>query len=137
MNKEEYINQQIEKINADAEKPFVTATFGDHWKEHAKKNYDPNVVIEIAWKQGRRAILLERKLKTLILPWFSASQFPDGENPNRLVLVRRTSDEILMGRHTIGGWIVYFTDVRGMQTDKAQELVHDPIVEWQELPQVR
>jgi hypothetical protein len=44
--------------------PMVTSRFGDNWKEHAKKHYDFDAVIDIAWKQGRKAILLARKLST-------------------------------------------------------------------------
>ncbi len=55
----------LKRIDENVEKPFVTSTFGDNWKEHAKDNYDQGTVLDIAWKQGRRAILLEKELKRL------------------------------------------------------------------------
>lgn len=64
-NVEEVLKQIDETIN----KPFVTATFGDKWMEHAKKHYDMDIVIGIAWRQGRRAILLEKAVREF------ASQF--------------------------------------------------------------
>ena len=67
--------------------------------------------------------------------WTPIDQPPKGEKSQRMVLVRRTSDEILMGRWTGEKWIVYFNDTRGVQTDELIELKHDPIVDWQELPQ--
>ena len=71
--------------------------------------------------------------------WTPISQPPSGGKIHRLVLVRRTSDEILMGRWTGGKWVVYFTDARSMQTsdESSFELKHDPIVDWQELPKIR
>lgn len=63
MSKLEDILKNIEtQINI----PFVTARFGDHWKDHAQKNYDKETLINIAWKNGRKAILLERVLKELL-----------------------------------------------------------------------
>jgi len=55
----------LKQITEQTEKPFVTAQFGDNWKNHAKENYDIDTIIDIAWKQGRRAILLERKLREI------------------------------------------------------------------------
>ena len=52
----------ISKIEQDIDKPMVTAKFGDNWREHAMKMYDIDNVFEIAWRQGRKAILLEREL---------------------------------------------------------------------------
>jgi hypothetical protein len=67
MNTEEL----IEEIDKKAEKPFVTAQFGEHWKEHIRKQFnngdvDIDMIINIAWKQGRKAILLEKALTQLI-----------------------------------------------------------------------
>ncbi len=59
MDFEETLENIESKINA----PMVTAKFGDNWKEHAKKNYDYDTVLNIAFKQGRYALLLEEELK--------------------------------------------------------------------------
>ena len=45
---------------------FVTGQFGDNWKEYAKENIDIDEIINIAWIQGRKAILLERVIKNLL-----------------------------------------------------------------------
>jgi len=72
----------MEKILKDIEemieKPFVTATFGDNWRQHAKENYDLDSVIDIAWKQGRRSVLLERKLAELKNKWDERQKILDG-----------------------------------------------------------
>ena len=65
--------------------------------------------------------------------WTSITNPPKGEKTERLVLVRRSSDEILMGRCVKGNWIVYFNDARGVQSG-TKELQHDPVIDWQELP---
>lgn len=44
---------------------MITAKFGDNWKDHAKKHYDIDAIIEIAWEQGRRAIILESRIAEL------------------------------------------------------------------------
>jgi hypothetical protein len=64
----EEILKQIEEL---IETPFVTARFGNNWKEHTKEQFDSGEIeieniIEVAWKQGRKAILLERELTRLI-----------------------------------------------------------------------
>jgi len=59
---EEIIGQIEKSINS----PFVTAAFGDGWKEHAKLNYPLDMVIDIAWLNGRKAILLERELRRIL-----------------------------------------------------------------------
>jgi hypothetical protein len=56
----------LKQIDADIEKPFVTAYFGNNWREHAKENYDIDAIINIAWKQGRRAILLEKIIEQIL-----------------------------------------------------------------------
>lgn len=52
----------IEQVDSKVDLPIVTAKFGDNWKLRAKE-YDKDAVINIAWTQGRRAILLERLLR--------------------------------------------------------------------------
>jgi hypothetical protein len=61
------IEEVLKQIDEDIEKPFVTAQFGDIWKSHAIDHYDFPDVVNIAWKQGRRAILLERVLRELFV----------------------------------------------------------------------
>lgn len=56
----------IQKVDELAQQDFVTAKFGNHWKEHAKENIEVDQIIDIAWTQGRRAILLERALKEIL-----------------------------------------------------------------------
>jgi len=63
--------QIIEQINERIEKPFVTAKFGDNWKEHQKRMLDEgqinvDMLIGIAWKQGRRALLMEDAIRALV-----------------------------------------------------------------------
>jgi hypothetical protein len=58
----------IESIHENEEKPFVTERFGENWQDHIMKQFeseeiDIDSIIHIAWKQGRRAILLEKALK--------------------------------------------------------------------------
>lgn len=55
----------VERVDRNWEKPFVTATFGDNWKEHASKHYDKDALIDIAFKQGRKVALLEREIERL------------------------------------------------------------------------
>src|SRR5688500_16309326 len=62
----------IEQLNSKIEQPLIDARFGDQWRDHQKRMLEENqisadMVLDIAWKQGRRAILLERVLKKLIL----------------------------------------------------------------------
>lgn len=64
--------QVIQDINERAAKPLITAKFGDNWKEHQKKMIlDGQIkiedIVEIAWIQGRRALLLERAVRSLVL----------------------------------------------------------------------
>lgn len=63
MKKSEEILNQIDEL---LKTEFVTARFGSRWKQHAKENYDLDTVINIAYKQGRKAILLERAIKELL-----------------------------------------------------------------------
>lgn len=59
------IEEIIKDIDGKIEKPIVDARFGDKWKVHTMNQYNNHEIevesiITIAWKQGRRAILLER-----------------------------------------------------------------------------
>ena len=63
--------QILENIEQRVEQPFITAKFGDKWKEHTKAmledgQIDIDSIINIAWKQGRRALLLEDSLIRLV-----------------------------------------------------------------------
>jgi hypothetical protein len=63
--------QILKQIDEDIEKPFVTARFGDQWKDYIKGQVDEgecdvDSIINIAWKQGRRAILLERAIVEIL-----------------------------------------------------------------------
>ena len=51
---------------AIGEAEFITAAFGDNWKEYARQNADKEQLIDIAWKQGRRAEILQRSCKEFI-----------------------------------------------------------------------
>lgn len=67
MKKSEII---IKQIKERAEKPFVTAKFGDNWQEHQKKMLDEgqitvDMIVHIAWIQGRRALLMEEAIHQL------------------------------------------------------------------------
>lgn len=55
-------------VDESIDKPFLTAKFGDNWKDNARGNplYDYEAVLDIAWKQGRRAIVLELILKDIL-----------------------------------------------------------------------
>ncbi len=58
----------IKQADNNIEKPFVTAKFGYAWKEHTKVQFEKgeinlDMILDIAWKQGRRAILLEDALR--------------------------------------------------------------------------
>jgi hypothetical protein len=64
--KEVTAEEIIKQIDKDIEKPLVSAQFGDMWKSHAIDNYNFPEVVNIAWKQGRRAILLERALRNYL-----------------------------------------------------------------------
>lgn len=57
----------IQEINDNLDKPLISPTFGDNWKKHIKGQFNNNEIdidsiIDIAWKQGRRALLLENAL---------------------------------------------------------------------------
>lgn len=68
MSKYEEILKQVDET---IEKPFVTARFGDHWKEHQKHlleigQIDLDMIINLAWIQGRRVVLMEKVIKELL-----------------------------------------------------------------------
>lgn len=56
----------IKRVDELVQQDFVTAKFGNHWKEHAKENYEVDQIIDIAWVQGRKVVLLEKALKELV-----------------------------------------------------------------------
>ena len=67
------LEELLKLVDERVEKPLVTARFGDNWKNHVKSEYEKGTglyelddIIDIAWKEGRRAILLERALKELL-----------------------------------------------------------------------
>lgn len=62
------IEEEIKKVDDDCLKPFLTAQFGDRWKDHARKNYTPDIVLDIAFKNGRKVVLLERLLRKIQPP---------------------------------------------------------------------
>jgi len=71
-NKMKTLKEILEEIDNKIEVPLVSARFGDGWKEHMIKEYktrpeiDVEYIVYIAWKQGRKAILLERELTKCI-----------------------------------------------------------------------
>lgn len=56
----ERIENYLANLHKEIEKPtrFSLTTFGDNWKENARKEYDKESLIGIAWKQGRQSVLL-------------------------------------------------------------------------------
>lgn len=60
------IEDILEKVDKQAKEPLVTAKFSNNWKAHAKDNINIDDMTDIAWYQGRRAILLERIIEKLI-----------------------------------------------------------------------
>lgn len=56
----------FKKIDEIEKTDFVTARFGNGWKKNAKENFSSDDIIDIAHKQGRRAILLERAIEELL-----------------------------------------------------------------------
>jgi hypothetical protein len=62
------IEEILKQIDETCTEPFVTARFGENWKQFMKEEYltencDIDSIINIAWKQGRKAILLEKTLR--------------------------------------------------------------------------
>ncbi len=53
----EYLDKIVEERTN--RKPFVDARFGDRWEQHARKHYSRAELINIALKNGRKAIVLE------------------------------------------------------------------------------
>lgn len=56
----------LNKIDKMVEEPFITPNFDDNWKEYAKNHLDMDVIIDIAWKQGRKNILMEDAMEKII-----------------------------------------------------------------------
>lgn len=46
---------------------YVDARFGDHWIDHALKNYTPQMIAEIAMTNGRKANELSDGIKQIIV----------------------------------------------------------------------
>jgi len=87
-----------------------------------------------AWANAKEVLNAKFNPSSYLFPnWTPISEPPKGDKPSRMILVRRSSDEILMGRCINGRWMVYFNDTRGAQSE-TKELQHDPVVDWQELP---
>lgn len=64
----ETLEQILERVNNSISSPLVDSRFGDNWKESpVLQNMSPEVLIELAWSQGRKAILLERELEKLLI----------------------------------------------------------------------
>ena len=56
--------EELEKMN------LITARFGDNWREHQKRMLDEgqitiDMLLDIAWKQGRKVIMLECAIEEL------------------------------------------------------------------------
>jgi len=73
--------------------------------------------------------LIFKLAKELDKRWIPVSTPPEKA---KLVLVRRTSGDILTARRTNEGWYCYH---RNIGEDNPIQLQGDPIVEWQDLPQ--
>lgn len=60
----------LKEVESNIEKPFVTGKFGDNWRVHQKRMLDEgqitvDMLLDIAWKQGRKALLLEDVVRNL------------------------------------------------------------------------
>ena len=62
MNKK-LIDKYIDSLEKDVDKPFITPRFGDNWKDYARQQQDYESLLDIAWRNGRLAIILERALR--------------------------------------------------------------------------
>lgn len=63
MSKADEIFKRVDELEKTE---FVTPKFGNNWKQFAKELDDIDAIINIAHKQGRRAILLEIAIKELL-----------------------------------------------------------------------
>jgi hypothetical protein len=61
----EEIPEFLKQVDILVQNPFVTAKFGDNWREYIKKTCDIDTIIEIAWRQGRKNIILEHEMMEL------------------------------------------------------------------------
>jgi len=62
--------QIINQVNEQVDKPFVTARFGNNWKEHQKKMLDEGQIsiddiIDIAWRNGRQVVLFTQAIQDM------------------------------------------------------------------------
>ncbi len=58
------IEELIDDLDEDIKKsPWVNARFGDKWKVNSKSNYDQETILDIAFKNGRKVVLLENYLR--------------------------------------------------------------------------
>lgn len=60
------VEKWLEELEGAVDRPLVTAKFGDKWKEWAMTNLDKEKLIDIAWRQGRKAQMLEEKLREVV-----------------------------------------------------------------------
>lgn len=63
---DEQLSEIMAQVEAKSETPFVTGTFGNSWKDYAIEQLDFGAVVNIAWKQGRKAILLKEEIRKLL-----------------------------------------------------------------------
>jgi hypothetical protein len=104
----------MEAVEATAKSDsLVTAKFGNHWKEHWKQEIEKGSethtlddLLYIAHYQGRRAVLLEQQLKTLLeinekdFNWISKLMIryiAKKHNLHTTRIVNCTSAELLQG----------------------------------------
>lgn len=100
------------------------------WRGHNQRSTGRVITDKVS-----TVVYLDAPSPLLAPNWTPVSQPPEGKKPHRMVLVRRSSDEILMGRCIGDKWIAYFNNPDGMQVvNGAPGLKGDPIVDWQELP---
>lgn len=64
---QERLNEILAEVEKTIDYPFVTAQFGDNWREHAIEHYSIEDIANTAWRQGRKAILLERYIEEMFV----------------------------------------------------------------------
>jgi len=63
----ETLEDILNKVDGSIYNPLIDARFGDKWKESiGVERADKEQIVNIAWVQGRRAILLEREIEKLL-----------------------------------------------------------------------